>query len=60
MDNGQFDRLHDAVLRNHAMLIDLLQRVVRLEERYTRMSVLWGTLGGLVPAVGVSIWWLLS
>ena len=58
MENGQFDLLLDEIRENRGTLVELLERVVRLEERYRGMSVFWGTLGGLLPAAGIVLWWV--
>ncbi len=52
MDNGQFDLLMN-------LMLDVRDRLARLEERHKILSVFWGALGGLLallPTLG--IWYL--
>ena len=45
---------------NRNYIIEILQRVARLEEKHHRAAVWYGILGGFFPSLGAFIYWLVS
>lgn len=45
---------------NRNYIIEILQRVARLEEKGTRRAAFYGVLGGFLPSIGLVIWWLVG
>ena len=45
---------------NRNYIIEILQRVAKLEEKNTTRTTLYGVVGGFLPAVVVLIWWLVG
>lgn len=39
---------------------NITERLIRLEERTSRKAGLYGLLGGLIPTVGLLIFWIVS
>lgn len=58
MDN-QHEILQE-VRCNRDYIIQILQRLTKLEEKHSRTSAIYGILGGFLPAAGMFIWWLVG
>lgn len=54
------DLLVDMVKSMGLKIDNILERLIRLEERTSRKAGLYGMIGGLVPAVGFFVYWLMS
>ena len=52
--------LHDMLKTLTEKVDDIQERLTRLEERTSRKAGLYGLIGGLVPAVGFFIYWVMS
>ena len=52
--------LLDGLTSLNVKVDDIKERLIRLEERTSRKAGLYGLLGGLIPAVGVLTYWLMS
>lgn len=50
----------DEVRENRGYIMEILQRLTRVEEKTSRTATLYGLLGGIISGVGALLLWFAS
>jgi hypothetical protein len=60
MTQREIDYIIDEVRENRERILDVLQRLVRVEERTSRKATIYGLIGGAIIALPPLFYWLAS
>jgi len=48
------------VRQNRTHIMDIIERLVRVEEKTTRKATIYGIVGGVLPSLTIVLWWLFT